>query len=118
MVDLKISVTASNLERDIITSLATSAFGAAAVKVALATGSRVATTGRDYELAQKLAATCERIETGRITEDLQTDTNSLTSLCLIDAQFYISPPEAAKSTHSTSCILALRGSGRINMMVV
>ena len=100
----------------IIIAPATGSFGGAAVKVALAMGARVIALGRNREALKRLAESHERIETVRITGDVQADTKSLQSFGPIDAYFDISPPEAANSTHFKSCILALRHSGRISLM--
>ncbi|KAI9738087.1 MAG: hypothetical protein M1818_005515 [Claussenomyces sp. TS43310] len=100
----------------IIIAPATGSFGRAAVKVALVMGARVIAMGRNIEALKTLAASHERIETVQITGDVQADTKSLQSLGPIDAYFDISPPEAAKSTHFRSCMLALRRAGRVSLM--
>jgi len=79
-------------------------------------GARVIALGRNVESLKKLAASHERIETVQITGDVQADTKTLKSFGVINAYFDISPPEAAKSTHFRSCILALGHSGRISFM--
>ena len=92
----------------VIVSPATGAFGGAAVLVALAMGARVIAMGRNVEALQRIKKRSERIETVPITGDVLKDLEALKSFGAVDAFFDISPPEAAKSTHIKSGILALR----------
>lgn len=100
----------------VIIAPATGSFGGAAVLVALAMGARVIAMGRNLEALKKVAARSDRVEIVPTTGDVQTDAEALRKFGLADAFFDISPPEAAKSTHIKSAILALRHSGRASLM--
>ena len=100
----------------VIIAPATGAFGGAAVLVALAMGARVIAMGRNVEMLKKVGARSDRVEAVPITGDVQKDVEALTRFGPADAFFDISPPEAAKSTHIKSGILALRQSGRVSLM--
>ena len=102
----------------VIVSPATGGFGGAAVLVALAMGARVIAVGRDRAKLEKLR---EKVGGGRVevvpmTGDVEADAKTLKKWGEVDAFFDISPPEAAKSTHIKSGILALRKGGRISLM--
>ena len=102
----------------VIVSPATGGFGGAAVLVALAMGARVIAMGRDRAKLEKLR---EKVGGGRVevvpmTGDVEADAKSLKTWGEVDAFFDISPPEAAKSTHMKSGILALRKGGRVSLM--
>ena len=92
----------------VIVSPATGAFGGAAVLVALAMGARVIAMGRNVEALDRIKKRSKRIETVPITGDILKDSEALKSFGAVDAFFDISPPEAAKSTHIKSGILALK----------
>ena len=92
----------------VIVSPATGAFGGAAVVVALAMGARVIAMGRNVQALEKIKQRSDRIETVPITGDVLKDSGALKSFGPVDAFFDISPPEAGKSTHIKSGILALR----------
>lgn len=92
----------------VIVSPATGAFGGAAVLVALAMGARVIAMGRNVEALKKIKKRCERVEIVPITGDVLKDSEALKSFGAVDAFFDISPPEAGKSTHIKSGILALK----------
>ena len=100
----------------IIVSPATGSFGGAAVKVAHAMGARVIAMGRNTDILKNIAASYERVEAVQITGDVAADTKKLREFGTIDAMFDISPPEAVKSTHLKSGILALKHSGRVSLM--
>ena len=100
----------------VIVAPATGSFGGAAVLVALAMGARVLAMGRNVEALRKVAARSERVEAVPITGDVKKDVEALLRFGQADAFFDISPPEAAKSTHLKSGILALRHSGRVSLM--
>lgn len=100
----------------VITAPVTDSFGGAAVLVALAMGARVIAMGRNFAALQKVAASSEPVEAVPITGDVQAETEALRKFGLADTLFDISPPEAAKSTHIKSGILALRPSGRVSLM--
>ncbi|KAF8866902.1 hypothetical protein BDZ45DRAFT_710484 [Acephala macrosclerotiorum] len=100
----------------IIVAPATGPFGMAAVKVALAMGTRVIAMGRNLSILQRLQSFHERVKIVQITGDEQADLKSLKGFGNIDAYFDISPPVAGNSTHFKSCILALRHSGRVSLM--
>ena len=101
----------------VIISPATGQFGGAAVMVAIAMGARVIAMGRNESVLERLQALfAQRLQTVRITGDMEKDTESLKKFGTIDAFLDISPPAAAKSTHIKSGILALRHGGRISLM--
>lgn len=103
----------------IIISPATGSFGGAAVLVALAMGARVIALGRDEKKLAKIKDSLGaegRVETVKISGDVQADTAALKTFGFIDVFFDISPPEAAQSTHFKSGILALKHSGRVSLM--
>ena len=56
------------------------------------------------------------METVKITGDQAKDTATLTSYGAVDAVLDLSPPAAAKSTHLSSAIMALRHGGRVSLM--
>ena len=104
----------------IIVAPATGAFGGAAVLVALAMGARVMALGRNKDALARLKQKVphpERVHTVPITGDVLADCAALKQHWgEADAFFDISPPEAQKSTHFKSAILALRHSGRVSLM--
>ena len=100
----------------IVIGPATGGFGGAAVLVALAMGARVIAMGRNKKALEELAKGRERVETVAITGDMAKDLEALKAFGTIDAFLDISPPEASKSTHIKSAILALRHSGRVSLM--
>lgn len=100
----------------VIIAPATGSFGGAAVLVALAMGARVIAMGRNLEAPRDVAVTSERIEAVPITGVMQIAAEALRRCGPADAFFDISPPEAAKSTHIRSAILALKHSGRVSLM--
>jgi threonine dehydrogenase-like Zn-dependent dehydrogenase len=100
----------------IIIAPATGSFGGAAVRMALAMGARVIGMGRNKDALARIAASNQRTEIVPMTGDMQADLDALQAFGTIDAYFDISPPQAAKSTHVKSCILALRQGGRVSLM--
>lgn len=100
----------------VIIAPATGSFGGAAVRMAVAMGARVIAMGRNKDALQRIAAGNERTEVVPITGDVQADLKALQGFGTIDAYFDISPPQASKSTHLKSCILALRPGGRVALM--
>lgn len=109
---------------------ATGVFGSAAVGIALAMGANVIAMGRNNEALQELKrlhggdsvkSTARhsggRLETVRITNDIQQETEAIDSLRMpVDVYFDISPPTASQSTHLRSAILSVRHGGRISLM--
>ena len=94
-------------------------FGGAAVCVAIAMGARVVAMGRNAEALSFLKSRVsmpERVETVRITSDMEADCEELKKHGPIDAFYDIGPREAIDSTHFKSCMLALRHSGRVSLM--
>lgn len=79
-------------------------------------GARVIAMGRNVEALDKVAARSERIEAVPITGDVQADAEALRKFGPADAFLDISPPEAVKSTHIKSGIIALGQSGRVSLM--
>ncbi|KAF2100148.1 NAD(P)-binding protein [Rhizodiscina lignyota] len=100
----------------IIVAPATGNFGGAAVRMAVAMGARVIAMGRNKNALQRIAAGNERTEVVQMTGDMQTDLEELQKFGKIDAFFDISPPQASRSTHLKSCILALRPGGYVSLM--
>lgn len=100
----------------VIIAPATGSFGGAAVVLAIAMGARVIAMGRNVEALKSVAARSERIKIVPVTGDVQADAEALREFGPVDAFLDISPPEAAKSTHIRSGILALRQSGRVSLM--
>jgi threonine dehydrogenase-like Zn-dependent dehydrogenase len=103
----------------IVVAPATGAFGGAAVACCVAMGASVVAMGRNVDVLAGLESSFPRVKTVRITESVEDDVAALRAAAggrPIDAVFEISPPQAAKSTHIKSCILALRRGGRMSLM--
>ena len=100
----------------IVIAPATGSFGSAGVLIALALGARVIAMGRNNETLAKLKALSPRVETVRMTGDLQSEVTALKHFGKIDAFLDISPYEAQASTHIKSGILSLRAEGRVCFM--
>lgn len=100
----------------VIVAPATGSFGSAAVRLAVAMGARVIAVGRNAVTLKALTATSDRIEMVQVTGDVTADVQSFQKFGPIDAFFDISPPDAAKSTHFRSCMLALRHGGQVSLM--
>lgn len=82
-------------------------------------GARVIAMGRNRDflaVLKKKVPFPERVETVPITGDMQADCDELKKHGQIDAFYDIGPPEAHKSTHIKSAILALRHGARISLM--
>ncbi|OTB08395.1 hypothetical protein M426DRAFT_317017 [Hypoxylon sp. CI-4A] len=97
---------------------ATGSFSSAAVHVALAMGARVIAMGRNETALEGLKKLAEpgRVETVKISGDVQEDVNSLAKFGPIDVFFDISPRAASKSSHIKAGLLSLRPGGRMNLM--
>ncbi|EMC95031.1 hypothetical protein BAUCODRAFT_110218 [Baudoinia panamericana UAMH 10762] len=113
-IDLKVGET-------IIVAPATGPFGGAAVLMCLAMGARVIAFGRNtaaLEAVKQRVPYPDRVATVPITGDMMHDLAELKKAAAgpIDAFFDIGPPEASKSTHLKSAILALRHGGRVSLM--
>lgn len=103
----------------ILIAPATGAFGGAAVRVALALGARVIAAGRNTAALARLGSlSADRLVTVQITNDPATDIAAFggTRFGAPDVFFDIAPPEAAKSTHVRSGVLALCIGGRAVLM--
>lgn len=100
----------------VVVAPATGAFGGAAVHVASALGARVIAMGRNEDVLSKLKETYERVETVKISGDIEKEMEALSKFGPIDALFDISSPLAAKSTHIKSCINVLKDGGRVALM--
>ncbi|KAJ4355494.1 uncharacterized protein N0V89_003510 [Didymosphaeria variabile] len=103
----------------IVVAPATGAFGGAAVACSVAMGASVVAMGRNADSLARLEETFPRVKTVRITESVEDDVAALQAAAggrAIDAVFEVSPPQAAKSTHVKSCILALKRGGRMSLM--
>ncbi|KAF2168697.1 hypothetical protein M409DRAFT_21438 [Zasmidium cellare ATCC 36951] len=103
----------------IIVAPATGSYGGAATAVALAMGARVIAFGRNFEALEKLkeqVPNSERVEIVPISGDMAADLSALKKFGPIDAYLDIGPPEAAKSTHIKSSILATGQGAKISLM--
>ncbi|KAJ5905273.1 uncharacterized protein N7473_002189 [Penicillium subrubescens] len=102
----------------VIIAPATGAFGSAAVVAALAMGAQVIAVGRNLEALEKIKLLSPegRVRTVQNTGDVAHDVQELTKFGPANVFFDISPGEAAKSTHFTSCIQALGRGGRVSLM--
>ncbi|KAI0841780.1 NAD(P)-binding protein [Hypoxylon sp. FL0890] len=102
----------------ILIAPATGSFSSAAVHVALAMGARVIAMGRNETALAELKKLAEpgRVETVKISGDVQEDVNALAKFGPLDAYFDISPRPASKSSHIKAGILSLRPGGRMSLM--
>ena len=100
----------------VIIAPATGGFGGAAVHMALALGARVIALGRNTESLAKLKKLSDRVETVRMTGNLDEEIAALAKIGKADAFLDISPPAAANSTHMKASILSLRHGGRVSLM--
>lgn len=102
----------------VIVAPATGPFGGVAVLVALAMGAgRVIAMGRNTDALHRLRSGREdRVETVRITGDVDKDAAELCKFGLVDVYFDISPPQAAGSTHMASAFRALKRGARVSLM--
>ncbi|KAI2470397.1 alcohol dehydrogenase GroES domain-containing protein [Annulohypoxylon bovei var. microspora] len=97
---------------------ATGSFSSAAVHVALAMGARVIAMGRNETALAELKTLAEpgRVETVKISGDVEEDVNALSKFGPLDVYFDISPRPASTSSHIKAGILALRAGGRMSLM--
>ncbi|KAI1439915.1 alcohol dehydrogenase GroES domain-containing protein [Annulohypoxylon stygium] len=97
---------------------ATGSFSSAAVHVALAMGARVIAMGRNEIALADLKKLAEpgRVETVKISGDVEEDLNALSKFQPIDVYFDISPRPASTSSHIKAGIFALRAGGRMSLM--
>lgn len=108
----------------VIVSPATGTFSSAAVHAALAMGANVIACGRNEETLAQLAKIFEssgRLSTVKLTGDVHGDTAAIKAIAgNKGADKYIDfvPPQAAGSTHLTSCLSALRPHGSAVLMGV
>ncbi|KAI1083275.1 alcohol dehydrogenase GroES domain-containing protein [Whalleya microplaca] len=102
----------------VIIAPATGSFGSAAVHAALAMGARVIAMGRNENALAGLKNLAEpgRVETVKISGDVEEDTKTLARFGPVDVFFDISPPLAGKSSHIKAGVLSLKPGGRMNMM--
>ncbi|KAI0180938.1 alcohol dehydrogenase GroES domain-containing protein [Hypoxylon sp. FL1284] len=102
----------------ILVAPATGAFSSAAVRIALAMGARVIAMGRNEASLEELKKLSDpgRVETVKISGDVQEDINALSKFGPIDVYFDISPRPASKSSHIRAGILSLRPGGRMCLM--
>jgi NADPH:quinone reductase-like Zn-dependent oxidoreductase len=100
----------------VIVAPATGGFGGAAVIVALAMGARVIAMGRNVQSLERLKKISDRVETVRITGNLEEEVKELAKFGPADAFFDISPADAANTTHVKAGILSLRHAGRVSLM--
>ncbi|KAI1089686.1 alcohol dehydrogenase GroES domain-containing protein [Rostrohypoxylon terebratum] len=97
---------------------ATGSFSSAAVHVALAMGARVIAMGRNETALADLKKLAEpgRVETVKISGDVEEDLNALSKFQPIDVYFDISPRPASTSSHIRASIFSLRAGGRMSLM--
>ncbi|KAI8957126.1 alcohol dehydrogenase GroES domain-containing protein [Daldinia sp. FL1419] len=97
---------------------ATGSFSSAAVHVALSMGARVIAMGRNEAALEELKKLAEpgRVETVKISGDVQKDIDALEKFGPLDVYFDISPRPASKSSHIRAGILSLRPGGRMSLM--
>ncbi|KAI1213275.1 alcohol dehydrogenase GroES domain-containing protein [Annulohypoxylon truncatum] len=97
---------------------ATGSFSSAAVHVALAMGARVIAMGRNETALAELKKLAEpgRVETVKISGDVEEDFDALSKFGPIDVYFDISPRPASTSSHIRAGIFALRAGGRMSLM--
>lgn len=108
----------------IIVAPATGRFGSGAVTVALAMGASVVACGRSSAVLDSMTEAfghTGRLSTVALTGDVEKDTKSLITASGnggqgADAYIDFSPPTAAKSTHFSACLGALRPRGRAAFM--
>lgn len=102
----------------VIVAPATGPFGGVAVLVALAMGAgKVITMGRNTDALRRLRRGREdRVETVRITGDVEKDAAELCKFGPADVYFDISPPQAAGSTHIASAFRSLHRGARVSLM--
>ncbi|KAI1464970.1 alcohol dehydrogenase GroES domain-containing protein [Daldinia caldariorum] len=97
---------------------ATGSFSSAAVHVALSMGARVIAMGRNEEALMNLKKLADpgRVETVKISGDVEQDVEALAKFGPSDVYFDISPRPASKSSHIRAGILSLRPGGRMSLM--
>ncbi|KAI1102838.1 alcohol dehydrogenase GroES domain-containing protein [Jackrogersella minutella] len=97
---------------------ATGSFSSAAVHVSLSMGARVIAMGRNETALADLKKLAEpgRVETVKISGDVEEDINALGKFGPLDLYFDISPRPASKSSHIKAGILSLRAGGRVSLM--
>lgn len=102
----------------ILIAPATGAFSSAAVHIALAMGARVIAMGRNEAALAELKKLAEpgRVETVKISGDVQEDINALAKFGPLDVYFDISPRPASKSSHIRAGIMSLGPGGRMSLM--
>ncbi|KAI1374583.1 NAD(P)-binding protein [Hypoxylon crocopeplum] len=97
---------------------ATGSFSSAAVHVALSMGARVIAMGRNETALAELKKLADpgRVETVKISGDVQEDINAIAKFGPLDVYFDISPRPASKSSHIRAGIMSLRPGGRVSLM--
>ncbi|KAI1322848.1 alcohol dehydrogenase GroES domain-containing protein [Xylariaceae sp. FL0255] len=102
----------------ILIAPATGNFGGAAVHIALAMGARVIAMGRNETILAELQGLSPgRVETIKLSGDVETDGAAIAKFGPIDVFLDFTPPEAAVNTaHITAGIAAVRSGGRVSLM--
>ncbi|KAH6886917.1 hypothetical protein B0T10DRAFT_530259 [Thelonectria olida] len=102
----------------VIISPATGRYGSAAVHVALAMGARVVAVGRNASVLAQLETVSTRVNTVRMTGDVEADTESLRLAVPggIDVFWDMSPPGAGTSSHFQSALNVLKHGARVSLM--
>jgi NADPH:quinone reductase-like Zn-dependent oxidoreductase len=109
----------------ILVAPATGSFGGAAVVMALALGAFVVAAGRNEEQLKTMKSTLgslygNRLACVQLIGNVLKDTQALKDASPggkgFDAYIDFSPPQAAKSTHIKSSLLALKPNGRASLM--
>jgi threonine dehydrogenase-like Zn-dependent dehydrogenase len=99
---------------------ATGSFSGAAVQVAVAMGAKVIAFSRNQKAMEQIQASqpAGRVKIVLSTGDVERDTAALKEFGPVDAYIDISPPQAQKSTHIRSAIMAVGPYGRVSLMGV
>lgn len=97
----------------IIIAPSTGAYSSAGVEVAIAMGARVIAVGRKMKKLKQLAEHSSRISIYQLKDDPAVDIPALQAFGTIDAFMDVSPQVAEKSTHVTSCMMAVKKYGRV-----
>lgn len=98
----------------VIVAPATGAFGGATVEAAVAMGATVIAAARNKTMLEAISKVGggDQVKTVVLTGDVDNDSQALSAFGEIDAYIDFSPPAASKSTHITSCLMAVKTGGR------
>lgn len=111
--------------QSVIVAPATGAFGGATVVAALASGARVVAAGRNEDTLKAMVQVLgpqygDRLTYVKLTGTVEVDTEALNKASPggngFDAYIDFSPPQAAMTTHITSCLGAMKTFGKVCLM--